>query len=160
MNKQFAWASIGAFGLLIGCGGGTTTTGGGGSASTTTGAGGGSTATTTTTTTGAGGGTATSTAAATTGTGGGSPGEVCTSCVGMKNVFMPGSACAKSLADCKANVDCDSWFKCVQNCEASSFNSACFKSCDQSAAVVANLYQPIYACTCMACKTECSPTCP
>jgi hypothetical protein len=159
MNKQFGWAAIGALGLVIGCGGGgTTTTGSGGSASTTTGAGGGSTATSTAT--GTGGGSATSTAAATTGTGGGSAGEACTSCVGTKNVFMAGSACAKSLADCNADADCDSWFKCVQNCEASSFSTACFAACDQSASVVANLYQPVYDCTCMACKTECSPACP
>lgn len=163
MNKHFAWAALGAAGVLMGCGGGgTTSTGaGGGATSTATSAGGGSG--TSTAATGAGGSSATSTATASgtgTGAGGGGPGAVCTACVGMKDVFKAGSACEKSLMDCNADADCDSWFKCVQNCEASSFNPACFESCNQSAAVVAKLYQPIYNCTCAACKVECAPACP
>ncbi len=156
MNKQFAWAALGALGLLVGCGdGGTTSTsGGGGSTSAATGTGGGSTAASSTT--GAGGGSTSSTA----GAGGGPTGEVCSACVGTKDVFKAGSACAMKLADCNADADCDSWFKCVQNCQTSSYTAACFGACDQSAKVVETLYKPIYDCTCGACKADCSVACP
>jgi hypothetical protein len=158
-DKHVAWAALGALGLLIGCGGGgttsTSTSGGGGSASTTTGAGGASTSTSTAT--GMGGGASASTA---TGAGGGNAGEVCTACVGTKAVFKAGTACAMSLDACNADPDCESWFKCVQNCESSNFTAECFGACDQSASAVNNLYQPIYDCTCNACKTECGAACP
>jgi hypothetical protein len=158
MNKQFAWAALGALGLLVGCGsGGTTSTSGGGGASSTTTGSGGASSTVTATATGSGGGAATS---STTGGGGGSPGEVCNACVGMKAVFKPDSSCAMKLADCNADADCDSWYKCAQNCQTSNYTAECFGACDQSASVVANLYQPIYDCTCAFCKTECAVACP
>ena len=166
MNKQFALAALGALGLLIGCGDGgttTTTTGSGGSTSSATGTGGagGTVATTTISSSGSSMETSTATSTSTSsGAGGGGPGAACTACVGMKEVFKPGTACATSLEKCNADADCDSWFKCVQNCEASTYTTACFAACDQSAASVKTLYQPIYACSCGACKAECSVACP
>ena len=159
MNKHFALAALGALGVLIGCsdGGTTSTTGGGGSTSSATGTGGAGTATSTAS--GSGGSTATSTAT-TTGAGGGGPGAVCSACIGMKEVFKPGTACAMKLADCNADADCDSWLKCVQNCQTTTYTAACFAACDQSATAVKNLYQPIYDCTCGVCKTECEVACP
>ncbi len=157
-DKHVAWAALAALGLLIGCGGGTTSTstsGAGGGTSTAAGTGGASTSTSTAT--GMGGGASASTA---TGAGGGNLGAACGGCVAQKDVFKAGTACAMNVDKCNADPDCASWFKCVQNCQTSNFTPECFGACDQSASAVNNLYQPIYDCTCAACKSECGSTCP
>lgn len=136
-----------AIALATGCGSGGTSSGAGAS---------GGTGGATTSTGGAGG-----SGGSTTSTGGsGASADACNQCVFNKDVFKGGTMCGDAITACQADPDCKAFLTCESPCFSTKFTSACFADCNAAAASVTKLTDPLYACLCASCKSECAPACP
>ena len=76
--------------------------------------------------------------------------NACSTCVGTN--------CATgSVAACALDATCLKWLGCVAPCNmASPPVVSCFQACDTMYASAHTLYDPVYACTCNKCGTECA----
>jgi hypothetical protein len=60
--------------------------------------------------------------------------------------------CLTELSNCQADMACSPWLTCILGCQ----DEACTDVCDQQYPNAKPLYDPVYACTCSSCMTECS----
>ena len=82
-----------------------------------------------------------------TSTDGGMMGGSCQQCAGQN--------CMAQVQGCFQDMACQSWFQCVSACQQGMMGSACYTACDNQHPNAKPKYEPIYACTCTHCATEC-----
>ena len=66
------------------------------------------------------------------------------------------NACMNQLGACGMDMSmngCGAWLQCAIGCN---FDAACTDACDTTYAAVASEYDPIYACACTQCPSQCS----
>ena len=130
MNVLRIWFAMVGAALISACGSADSTgAGGGGSSSTTTGA-------------------------------GGALGEDCNTCVEVKaGLETTGTPCNSAAQACQADAACGAWMECTNTCFQEHRPTDCFAACDAAGSSAKSLYDPLYACVCAACASECSPIC-
>lgn len=85
---------------------------------------------------------------------GGSPGDAGP----MQDCINCGqNACLQQAAACFMDATCSQWLTCLQGC-ANQPNPPpnCSSDCDAQYPGAAQLYQPLYSCTCNKCMNECA----
>ena len=91
----------------------------------------------------------------------------CASDGGPTDAGMPGASCQPcAIQKCQGEAvacaqdqtqTCQKWLMCVQPCNtAMPQDPTCATKCDAMFAAAKPLYQPLYACSCMNCSTECA----
>ncbi|APR75610.1 Hypothetical protein A7982_00956 [Minicystis rosea] len=110
--------------------------------------------------TGAGGSTSSSTAStgstSASGTGGGANKD-CNTCVEVKVAFdADGTPCHDAASACQGDPTCGTWLQCTNTCFQHDFTDGCFAACDAAGAGAKSLYDPLYACVCSSCSSECA----
>lgn len=91
---------------------------------------------------------------------GGGIGEACDTCVEVNVSFdTDGTPCHDAAQACLKNKACGTWMDCTNTCFEQHRDADCFSACDAVSSSAKSLYDPLYACVCAACASECKPIC-
>jgi hypothetical protein len=93
-----------------------------------------------------------------TGAGGGAA-QACNACVDALGLGTSGTPCNGASQACAADATCAEWLGCTNACYEHDFTEGCLSACDAAAASVKGLTDPVYACVCAGCASECSVAC-